>query len=74
MFYRGILCINLILINMRYILVQETENPNNTWYYVMDDTLSNLIKIIDMDCNEVHQIPPHNLLDLNPPIPICVQP
>ena len=58
---------------MKYVLVQQTDNPDNTWYYIMDDTLSNVIKIIDMDCNEVQGIPPHQVVDINPSLPICAQ-
>lgn len=55
---------------MRYILVQESGNPDNTWFYIMDDTLSNVIKIVDHDCNEVPELPPHQVIDTNPTLPI----
>jgi hypothetical protein len=58
---------------MKYVLVQETENPDNTWFYVMDDTLLNLIKIVDHSCNEVQSIPPHQVIDTDPTLPICAQ-
>ena len=33
---------------MRYVLVQETGNPENTWYYIMDDSLGNVLQIVDI--------------------------
>jgi hypothetical protein len=56
---------------MKYVLVQETGNPDNTWFYVMDDTLSNVVKIVDHDCNEVPELPCHEVIDANPTLPIC---
>ena len=58
---------------MKYVLVQETGNPENTWFYIMDDSLGNVLQIVDMDCNEVESIPPHEVIDANPPLPICAQ-
>ena len=59
---------------MRYVLVQETGNPENQWYYIMDDSLGNVLQIVDMNCNPVESIPPHEVIDANPPLPICAQP
>jgi len=58
---------------MRYVLVEETQNPDNTWFYIMDDNLSNVIKIIDHNCNEVPELPPHQVIDTDPTLPICAQ-
>jgi hypothetical protein len=58
---------------MKYVLVQETDNPENTWYYIMDDSLGNVLQIVDMNCNPVEVIPPHEVIDNNPPLPICAQ-
>ena len=59
---------------MRYVLVQETTNPENQWYYIMDDSLGNVLQIVDTNCNPVESIPPHQVIDANPPLPICAQP
>ena len=56
---------------MRYVLVQETTNPENQWYYIMDDSLGNVLQIVDTNCNPVESIPPHEVIDANPPLPIC---
>jgi hypothetical protein len=58
---------------MKYFLVQQ-DNTENTWYYVMDDAGQNVIKVIDMDCNEVEYLGvPHGIVDTNPTPPPCAQ-
>jgi len=39
----------------------------------MDDSLGNVLQIVDMNCNPVESIPPHQVIDANPPLPICAQ-
>ena len=54
-------------------MIQETGNPDNRMYYIMDDTLSNLIKVVDLDCNECTPPPNHFVVDGNPPLPLCAE-
>ncbi len=58
---------------MRYILMQGTDDPSIEFYYVMNDTLQELIQVIDKDCNVIepgvsHQTKEHDV------IPPCTQP
>ena len=58
---------------MRYILMQGTDDPSIEFYYVMNDTLQELIQVIDTDCNVITPGVPHQPKerDVTPP---CVQP
>jgi hypothetical protein len=58
---------------MRYYLVQQEDHPENTWYYILDDSCLNVIKQIDMNCNEVTIGVPHFIVDTNPPLPPCAE-
>ena len=57
---------------MRYILMQGVDNPEIEFYYVMNDTLQELIMIVDENCNEIEPGISHNLkeVDVKPP---CAQ-
>jgi len=53
--------------------MQGTDDPSIEFYYVMNDTLQELIQVIDKDCNVItpgisHQVKQE---DVAPP---CVQP
>jgi hypothetical protein len=58
---------------MRYYLVQQEDNPENTWYYVIDESSSTVIKQLDMNCNEVTIGVPHFIIDANSPAPPCIE-
>lgn len=58
---------------MRYILMQGIDDPSIEFYYVMDDTLQNVIQIIDKDCNVITPGIPHQVKE-NDVIPPCIQP
>ena len=54
---------------MRYILMQGSDDPTIEFYYVMDDTLQNVIQVIDKECNVIvpgvsHQVKEY---DVKPP-------
>lgn len=57
---------------MRYYLVQQEGEPENTWYYELDDACQNVLRQLDMDCNTVSIHVPHFIIDTNPPLPPCV--
>jgi hypothetical protein len=59
---------------MRYVLMQGSDDPTIEFYYVMDDTLQNVIKIIDKDCNEIIPGMPHQTKEIDAQPPSCVQP
>ena len=58
---------------MRYLLMEGIDDPSVEFYYVMDDTLQNLIQVIDKDCNVITPGVSHHTKqeDVAPP---CVQP
>lgn len=58
---------------MKYLMIQDSNDPNIQMYYVMDDTMSNLLKVVDLDCNECTPPPNHFIVDSNPPLPPCAQ-
>lgn len=60
---------------MRYMLIQDDMNPNTptNMYYVMEDDVNVLIKVIDENCNECNPPEAHSIIDSNPPLPPCVQ-
>jgi hypothetical protein len=58
---------------MRYILMQGTDNPSIEFYYVMNDTLQELIQIIDKDCNVITPGISHQPKEYDA-IPPCAQP
>jgi hypothetical protein len=54
-------------------MIQDSNNPDIQMYYVMDDTMSNVIKVVDLNCNDC--VPPSNhfIVDSNPPLPPCAE-
>ena len=58
---------------MRYLLMEGVDDPSVEFYYVMDDTLQNLIQVIDKDCNVIIPGVSHRTKqeDVAPP---CTQP
>jgi hypothetical protein len=58
---------------MKYVMIQDLNNPDIKMYYVMDDTMSNLIKVVDLNCNECSPPMEHHIIDPNPPLPSCVE-
>jgi len=58
---------------MRYILIQDDDNPEIQMYYVMEDDVSQLIKVVDMNCNECGAPGAHSIIDTNPPLPPCAE-
>ena len=59
---------------MRYMLIQDDENPEIQMYYVMEDNVNQLIKIVDLNCNECGAPAAHSIIDSNPPLPPCADP
>ena len=57
---------------MRYILMQGVDSPEIEFYYVMNDTLQELIMIVDGECNEFEPEFSHTAkqVDVKPP---CAQ-
>lgn len=58
---------------MKYVMIQDSNNPDIKMYYVMDDTMSNVIKVVDLDCNDCAPPIEHFVCDTNPPLPLCAQ-
>jgi hypothetical protein len=58
---------------MRYVLMQGSDDPSIEFYYIMDDTLQNVIQVIDKDCNVIIPGVTHHTkeIDVTPP---CAQP
>jgi len=56
-----------------YKLIQDDTNPSIQMYYVMEDGTNNLIKVVDMDCNECQPPLAHSVIE-QPVTPPCVQP
>ena len=54
---------------MSNVLMQGSDDPSIEFYYVMDDTLQNVIQIIDKDCNVIIPGVPHQTkeIDVKPP-------
>lgn len=59
---------------MRYMLIQDDLNPEIQMYYIMEDDINQLIKVVDLNCNECQPPTVHSIIDSNPPLPICAQP
>ena len=53
--------------------MQGIDDPSIEFYYVMDDTLQNVIQIIDKDCNEITPGVSHHVKEVDV-IPPCIQP
>jgi len=49
--------------------MEGTDDPSIEFYYVMDDTLQNLIQVIDKDCNVITPGVSHHTkeVDVKPP-------
>lgn len=58
---------------MRYMLIQDDSDPTIQMYYVMEDDINQLIKVIDMNCQECLPPTAHSIIDSNPPLPPCAQ-
>ena len=58
---------------MRYVLMQGSDDPTIEFYYIMNDTLQELIQVIDKDCNVIIPGVSHQIkeIDVAPP---CAQP
>jgi hypothetical protein len=58
---------------MRYILMQGSDDPSIEFYYVTDDTLQNVIQVIDKECNVIIPGVTHHTkeVDVKPP---CADP
>jgi hypothetical protein len=54
--------------------MQGSDDPTIEFYYVMDDTLQNVIQIIDKDCNEFIPGMSHQTKQIDATPPPCVQP
>jgi len=59
---------------MKYVMIQDSNNPDIQMYYVMDDAMSNVIKVVDLNCNDCAPPSNHFIVDSNPPLPLCAQP
>lgn len=59
---------------MRYVLMQGSDDLSIEFYYVMDDTLQNVVQIIDKDCNEVEPGVSHQIKQIDATPPPCAQP
>ena len=57
---------------MRYVLMQGSDDPSIEFYYVMNDTLQEVIEVIDKECNVIVPGVPHQIkeIDVKPP---CAQ-
>ena len=58
---------------MIYRLIQDDTDPSIQMYYVMDDTGGNLLKVIDMNCNECEPPSAHSVIDGSPTPPLCAE-
>ena len=58
---------------MRYMLIQDDTNPEIQMYYVMEDNVNQLIKVVDMNCKECGAPAAHSVIDNNPPLPPCAE-
>jgi len=58
---------------MRYLLMQGIDDPSIEFYYVMNDTLQELIQVIDKDCNVITPGVSHQVKELDV-TPLCAQP
>lgn len=60
---------------MRYMLIQDDMNPNAPkMYYIMEDDINILVKVVDENCQECQPPTAHSIIDNNPPLPPCAQP
>jgi hypothetical protein len=55
-------------------MIQDSNNPDIQMYYVMDDTMSTVLKVVDLNCNDCAPPVNHFIVDVNPPLPPCAQP
>ena len=60
---------------MRYMLIQDDIDPNNTakMYYVFKDEINEVVGVIDENCNSIAPPSSHRIIDNNPPLPPCIQ-
>ena len=58
---------------MKYVMIQDSNNPDIQMYYVMDDTMSNVLKVVDLDCNDCTPPSNHFVCDVNPSLPSCAE-
>ena len=58
---------------MKYVMIQDSNNPDIQMYYVMDDTMSTVLKVVDLNCNECSPPSNHFIVDSNPPLPPCAE-
>lgn len=54
--------------------MQGSDDLSIEFYYVMDDTLQNVVQIIDKDCNEVEPGVSHQIKQIDATPPPCAQP
>jgi hypothetical protein len=54
-------------------LIQDDMNPEIQMYYVMEDGINQLIKVVDLNCNECGAPGAHSIIDTNPPLPPCAE-
>ena len=59
---------------MKYVMIQDSNNPDVQMYYVMDDTMSTVLKVVDLNCNDCAPPSNHFVCDSNPPLPPCADP
>jgi hypothetical protein len=53
--------------------MQGSDDPSIEFYYVMNDTLQELIQVIDKDCNVISPGVSHQVKEVDV-IPPCAQP
>ena len=60
---------------MRYMLIQDDENPNSTTklYAIYKDDINEFIGVIDENCNSIEPPVACSMIDGNPPLPPCLQ-
>jgi hypothetical protein len=54
-------------------MIQDSNNPDIQMYYVMDDAMSTVLKVVDLNCNDCAPPPNHFIVDGNPPLPPCAE-
>lgn len=58
---------------MTYIIYQDLKDPTHQVYGIWTDDFSQLIKVIDMDCNPCELNFEHTAVGILPSPPPCVQ-
>jgi hypothetical protein len=58
---------------MRYVLMQGSDDPSIEFYYVMDDTLQNVIQVLDKNCNDIEPGVSHQIKEVDATLP-CTRP